>query len=340
MTIKIRMSEALEEYIRFGQARGLKPGSVRSQKETIAPLVQATGDKLVANVSALDVERYITSRNWKASTRNVRVGQLKSFFRWAEARGYRDATNNPMFGWRSVRVPEVARLRIPTSEWGQLFEACQHPTEQATIALGLFLFLRSSEAALVTWGDVNFEENRVTIWRQKTQQADELPMCAELAEMLRDYLAWYTDHLMQRGVAVQDSHFLLAPRDVQSVRFQPGGGHLRPSKQPSAIKVGVTVKRVLQRAGYEKADKEGFGGHVLRRSGARALFDQKVLEGYDGALKMVQAMLGHTHSVMTENYLGLALDKQRRNQAIAGKPMFPSLAAKEHGNVTPIRRQA
>lgn len=337
--IKIKMSEALGEYVRFGQARGLKPGSVRSQKETIAPLVQATGDKLVCNVTALDVERFITGRDWKASTRNVRVGQLKSFFRWAEARGYRDATNNPMFGWRSVRVPEVTRLRIPTTEWGRLFQACQHPTEQATIAVGLFLFLRSSEAATITWGDIDWDENTVSVWRQKTQQQDELPMALELREILWEYRAWYTKHLMQAGVAVKDEHFLLAPRDVQSVRFQAGGGDLRPTKQPSAIKVGVTVKRVLQRAGYEKVGQEGFGGHVLRRSGARALFDQKVEEGYDGALKMVQAMLGHTNSVMTETYLGLSLDRTKRNQAIAGKTMFPGLA-KAADNVTPIRRQA
>ena len=61
----------------------------------------------------------------------------------------------------------------------------------------------------------------------------------------------------------------------------------------------------------------------MRRSGARALFDQLVQDGYDGAIRTVQAMLHHTSVTTTEVYLGIHLDKKRRDEAIRGKVMFP-----------------
>lgn len=69
----------------------------------------------------------------------------------------------------------------------------------------------------------------------------------------------------------------------------------------------------------------GVVGHVLRRSGARALFDRLRHEGYDGALRRVQAMLGHSSGTITETYLGLDVERVQRNEMLAGKPMFPDL---------------
>jgi integrase len=70
-------------------------------------------------------------------------------------------------------------------------------------------------------------------------------------------------------------------------------------------------------------EEKGVGGHVLRRSGARALFDRLRHEGYDGALKRVQSMLGHSNSVISERYLSLGVERLQRNEMLAGKPMFP-----------------
>ena len=78
-----------------------------------------------------------------------------------------------------------------------------------------------------------------------------------------------------------------------------------------------------------------FGLHVLRRSSARARFDEMVNLGYDGALRRVSAWLHHSSVTITEIYLGLELDRAQRDEETKGKVMFPSLAAE---NVTQISR--
>jgi hypothetical protein len=65
------------------------------------------------------------------------------------------------------------------------------------------------------------------------------------------------------------------------------------------------------------------GCHTLRRSGARALFDDLVERGgYDGVLRHVSAMLHHKSTLMTERYLGLDVDVKKRNDLIRGKKMY------------------
>ena len=81
---------------------------------------------------------------------------------------------------------------------------------------------------------------------------------------------------------------------------------------------------VLDRAGYPIAKE---GGHTLRRSGARAYYDELCEDGYDGALRRVQSMLDHSTTIVTEGYLGLGLDKEARNKALKGQPMFRRHAA-------------
>jgi len=92
------------------------------------------------------------------------------------------------------------------------------------------------------------------------------------------------------------------------------------------------VKRAMRRIGHEP---HGSGMHTLRRSGARALFDRLRHEGYDGALMRVSSMLGHADTKTTEIYLGLSIERQQRNELIAGKAMFPDMT--ESGTVVPLK---
>lgn len=143
-------------------------------------------------------------------------------------------------------------------------------------------------------------------------------------------------YLAELGYSKPD-HYLLATRKrdlTMRGRYGAVGGTgtvdaTRPLTRPSR-----TVKRVLVRAGYYTLQE---GGHTLRRSGARAYFDELVSAGYDGALRRVQSMLGHASSSMTEQYLGLDLDRQKRNFDLAGKPMFTSVQTRK---IYGVNRQA
>ena len=79
------------------------------------------------------------------------------------------------------------------------------------------------------------------------------------------------------------------------------------------------VKEAMERLGIAN---KGDGCHVLRRSGARSLFEELRDQGYDGSARRVQSMLGHASVVTTELYLGIDNERRQRNEAIAGQIMF------------------
>lgn len=276
----IRLSTALDEYSRHNLARGLAPGTVRSQLCSLGLFQRVVGNVWLRDISHNDVDRVFSSYSWQPATRNTKIGQNRAFFRWAKARDY--VAIDPMFGWRMMTPPEKERARIPVAEWPRLFEACAHPQEEIVIAMGLYLFLRVGEMQELQLQHVRLSESLVEIWRPKTKQRDTMPISAELDPHLR---RWMT-YLAELGYSKPD-HYLLATRKrdlTMRGRYGAVGGTgtvdaTRPLTRPSR-----TVKRVLVRAGYYTLQE---GGHTLRRSGARAYFDELVSAGYDGALRRV-----------------------------------------------------
>jgi len=104
----------------------------------------------------------------------------------------------------------------------------------------------------------------------------------------------------------------------------PGGGFLIEREHDNLVpdqqlqRVHRYVQKPLRafgvtlRDGDDKSKMEGV--HTLRRSGARALFDEMVAQGsYDRVLRNVSAMLHHKSTVMTERYLGFDVDVTKRN---------------------------
>lgn len=310
-----RLADARIEYQQHNLARGLSPSTVRVQGDALNLFERVVGNLWLREIGPHHADRVFSSYSWGTSTRNNRIGQYRAFFRWAKARNYTD--QDPMFGWRAQRVPDQQRERIPRAEWPRVFAACLHPQEEIVIATGLYLFLRVSEMQALQLQHVHLSESLIDVWRPKTKQWDSMPISAELDPYLR---RWMT-YLAELGYTSPD-HYLVGTRK-RDLDITAGFGAVagtgtvdatRPLTQPSR-----TVRRVLERSGYYAKQE---GGHTLRRSGARAYFDELVGNGYDGALRRVQSMLGHSHSIMTERYLGLDLDRQQRNQDLRGKPMF------------------
>jgi integrase len=321
---QVRLCDAAEQFERFQFARRLAPRTIESRMGSVRALVRVTGDIYCQNVTHRHVEKMLSGNSWAPRTVNARIAHLGLFFEFCRARRLVRRDHDPMLGWRFVKVPEAERLRIPLQEWGKLFAVTETAWEELSLACGLFLFLRSSELMGIQLKHVHLSEGLVEIHRKKTKQWDTMPIPAELDSHLRRQLTW----LAERG-ATEPEHYLLPNRDIDwehdpdTKRFLAGTQSIiptQPLKRPH-----LEVQRVLRRAGYALGYGEGM--HTLRRSGARAYFDSLLSQGYDGALRRVQSMLGHSSSAMTEGYLGLTLDRQARNADLAGKPMFPQLAA-------------
>lgn len=333
MAGKVPLSEATTEYLAHMQARGRQPATIKLRASSLRRMRAVLGDATVWTIDARDIDKVFThhAQAWSAATRNQKLTHYKVFFGWCRARGYMHRDSNPLFGWEMNALPRPNRQRIPQTEWDRLFDACETPIETILIALGLYLFLRVSEAQGLKVKDVHLDKAEIHVYRTKTKDFDIMPISAELDGHLRTHLRW----LAEQGAA-QPQHHLVPGREKPTVNlvthaFSTGSGVLNPNK-PHGRPYKV-IQRVLERGGYETFRE---GGHTLRRSGARAYFDALSADGYDGALRRVQSMLGHRNSDMTQLYLGLDPDRYQRNKALAGKPMFKTRV--QDAKVVPIRR--
>ena len=331
---KIRLQAAITEYEQHLRARGIEQDTTRNIISSLNRMFQVIGDVYVDKIDNRDMDRVFATYLWQASTRNNKLRIYKAFFRWTRARRYTALDFEPLFGWRNLTVPEKHRTRIPRDEWQGLFDQCQHPMERIVFATGLYLFLRASEQQRLQLKHVDLDRSEIEIYRKKTKKWDVMPITSELGEHMRNHLTW----LAENG-ATDPNHFLIPTRnrdmrhDPVTRRWIAGTGTINPTR--SLSKPHRIVQRILKKNGYEI---EGEGEHTLRRSGARAYFDSLCEErNYDGALRRVQSMLGHTLASTTEIYIGMNLDRFARNKDLADLPMFP-IKEVQHDNVVNIFR--
>lgn len=330
-TVKLRISEASPKYENHLHARRLTDGTIRAHRSALNLLQTHIGDLYLDSITTEHIDKLFLNNNWAPTTRNTKIAIYRVFFKWARGARHMNPLNDPMIGLRQKTPPQKQHLRIPHSEWVKLFNACIHPQERIVIATGLFLFLRASEQRALKMQCVNLQNNLIDVWRPKTQKWQVMPISSELGDELRLWLTW-----LSTQYELQPEHHLICGRnkdmshDPKTHRWIAGTGTMnleRPVHNPAKI-----VQRVLRRAGYNV--EKGQGEHTLRRSGARALFDTLVAQGYDGALKQVQTLLGHANAWQTETYLGIDLEQKRVLDAYAGKPMFGT----PNTNVVPLRK--
>lgn len=321
MRRKVFLNDAGNEYLAHLEARGKAPDTVRNRRITLTQLRETVGNIQLDSITPKHIDRWRAAHAWQPRTANRKVAEVRSFLAWARARGYLNPNSDPVYGYSSEKVPTTQRLRIPVEEWPRILDAAPHPLERALIACGLYLMVRASELKGIRLRDVDLDAGEVLVWRPKVKRHDTLPICLELDAELRRWLTWYTAtanpgpeaYLLpnrSRSQTVRDPKTGRLLRLANDARVNP----LEPIDRPHRH-----VQMVLKPLGYDIAQE---GGHTLRRSAARAYFDELADTGYDGALRRVQSVLDHTSSVTTEGYLGLSLDKEQRNKALRGKPMF------------------
>jgi integrase len=326
MPRSVPMSEALAEYQNHLLARDLSANTVKNNCQPIRKALAIWGDIQVASVTPRHVDKLFQQGSWQPSTRNLYLGQLRMFFAWCRRHGYLGRDIDPTDGWRNMRVPRRERMRLNVNQFADLLNACEHPRDRMVCALGLFTFMRGSEMQTLRIRDLDLDSNMVRMYRHKTREEDVLPISTELHVEATRWLNW----VQHDTSSVLNPDWFLVPakgpnpteysQRLHRIVHVPGVASIKPD-------VMLThpyrcVQRPLSVLGFPTRVE---GGHTLRRSGARALFDELREQGYDGALMRVSSMLGHRDTRITEHYIGLGLERTQRNEMLAGKPMFPSV---------------
>jgi integrase len=316
------LAKASVEYLRFMEARGLAKATLQTTRNMLGHAYRAWGDADLADIEPRHIDALFIGKDWSTGTRNMYLLALRSFLKWCRTHRYLPPDYDPTEGWKTRPLEKKERTWLTLPVLQTLMDATDHPRDRAFIAIGIYTFLRASEIVELRIEDIDFKRNELRVYRIKTKQQDRLPICLELQIELTRWLDYYRTEagdLNPRWYVVP-SH---GPNEMRGVagkrQLVPTGrpGRLRPTRRIGRAQ--RIVKNALDRLGI---DKHGDGCHVLRRSGARALYEQLRDMGHDGAARRVQSMLGHASLVMTEMYLGLDHERMQRNEALAGKPMF------------------
>jgi integrase len=318
------LAQAIKAYQSHLESQNLKPNTIKNRTQPLRLALEVLGSGDISRITGSDMDSVFAHYDWAPRTRNLYLSSYRSFFKWCRHSRLVPRDFDPTITYSNRRIPRTQKQRVPVDNFGALLDACSHPRDRATVALGLYTFLRGSELQTLQIQDVDFSESMLRIYRHKTEDEDHLPICTELRDELTRWLNWYRED--QRTLvpnwyllpSKRPNHFTWVDGKRVQVSTTPP---LRPDKMMTHPY--RPAKRALASLGL---DAVGEGEHTLRRSGARALFDTLRADGHQGALMRVSSMLGHRDTRITEHYIGLDAERVQRNELLAGKPMFKTQA--------------
>lgn len=325
------LSDSIDDFISFRLSQHYSKGTVKNDRSVLTRFLTSTGNIYLHNIT----ERHVT-KFFETAARTRGSGAMRNdhaalsvFFDWGRNTKRMPATNNPLAGRRRPRIVQKERNRLHVSKFPALLDAAgeSDPRNRMLVAALLYLLLRDREAADLRVGDVNLEAGDIGVRIFKSGSEDRMPISKELDAELRTWLRIYAEKVGQ----LRAHYYLIPRRNPVAVTERGADGRIMAHEYAYAPERpyatgGNTVKAALEAIGYPVTDAQGEplreGSHTLRRSGARALFDQLVANGYDHALRIVQSMLHHKSVTQTEVYLGITADRRSRDDLLRGKPMY------------------
>lgn len=324
--MRVTIAAIENEYLQWRRANGFARNTVRNDKSTFVTMKASLGEDFP--VDAIDDRAVLRVLEHAGITRspasvNMIHANMSVLFRWCRLRRYMPVDQDPLMGLRYKKVPKKERRRLSIHEFPAFLNAAKSPRDRMACAVGIYLFLRSSEVASLRVRDIDLAAGTIGVTVHKTGDYDVMPISAELDREIRN---WYTDYQEECGPLQPEWYFVPA-------KIQAGFGTHKLNPTAKISRPEDIVKGTVASYGWTDTHWQGF--HLLRASGARAWFDELNEQTIDGALKIVQAHLHHSSVVTTEKYLGLTADRAKRDRLIKGESMFPSL---DDRNVIHINR--
>ena len=319
------LEEATTLYLRWRLDEGFSRNTVRNDRSGLGFLQQvARPESLVSSLDRTVVREALELAASKRSPASVNAvhATLSAFFKWCRVMHYAPADHDPLLGIRYRKVGKKDYPRLGSHEFTPFLQAAQNPRDRMLAALGIYLFLRGSEAVSLRVRDVKLDSGTIGVTVYKTHDYDIMPISSELDAELRRWL----QHYQQQCGPLQPDWYLVPA--YQAKRFDP---QLEPTHKIS--KPEEPIKRTLTAYGW--TDTYWTGCHLLRRSGAREWFEELSEHAIDSALRILLEHLHHSALAMTERYLGITADRAKRDRLLKGEQMFPSVA---ETNVVHLRR--
>lgn len=253
-------------YLDWSQKRHAKQ-TYEYKKGVFRDFYASLGDLDLRDITPAILHSYLVKRPSNHNY-NVHRKELCSLFSFA-IKQLRLLDHSPC--WTLDKMPEdVKRKQIPTHEEFLRILAAAGPDESALLAVIIHTLGRIDEILRLTWEDVNFEREQVTLWTRKRKGGNLEPRYIEMNSDLKAVL-WS----------------LWGRREQQQWVFYNHKEKTRYNRRPKLM------RSICRRAGVTH-----YGFHTIRHFVATYMHDiQKIPTGVIGNI------LGHQSKRTTEIYL-------------------------------------
>lgn len=357
---EINVIEAAEFYITDIASRGMAPLTVRGRASWVRRFAESATrsyrtdrDSKRAVCKTGDMHpRYVTKffeegnprtgKKFSPGNYNNGLTALRGFLTWLENSRYMPKESA---GWllgerKLLHEERQPKYYIPAADFPRVLDVAGewHIADRAVMAMALYTLGRQGELSGLQLRHVNLDERTIMMRRPKRQRWTEVGITRELMGELVTWLEWYAQQMecvSARAMMEDHPDWYLLPRrhycpfqgeDGKYLKTGPGRYYLAPTVRSTHLE--RVVKRVLDALGVDgrhtaHVTQLGEGIHTVRRSGARALYDQlsEVL-GNDKAIFMVSVMLDHEDIKITLLYIGRDIERERLNDWLRENSMY------------------
>lgn len=259
----------------MGEQRGIKDSTLDTYQEVLVDLLAALGADPAAYTAAA-IRDFVLDRakpHGRGRAQGITVA-TRAYLKYLVAIGQcpigREHAVPTFASWQLATVPcflgqaDIDRLLAACGGEGRL-------RDRAIILLLARLGLRASEVANLTFGDIDWDNGRITL-TGKARREERLPLTQEVGDAILAYIERTRPRIGTTRVFLTDT---------------------APIRPIGRIAVKCLVRRALDRAGIKSTHR---GAHVLRHSAATAMLRS------GASLAGVGAVLRHRSPSVTALY--------------------------------------
>ena len=159
-----------DEFIKAKEQGGLRPRYLKTLKASINRFLLGRREKLISDITAAEIQEYITGNGWKPATKRSYLVDVRTLFAFAVKRKF--VSDSPAMAVDLPLVEQAPPGIISPDQARAILDASIDfaPDALPVIILQLFAGLRRSEAEELTWNDIGDEFVEVKAHLAKTRR--------------------------------------------------------------------------------------------------------------------------------------------------------------------------
>ena len=174
----ISLGAVAAEFFTAKKVAGLRPRYLRTLRASIKRFLTNRREKIISEISAAEIEEYISRNGWAPSTKRSYLVDLRTFFSFAIKRKF--LTENPAIAVDLPRLDDKAPGILTPTQTKSLLDACldAEPDILPVFVLSLFGGIRRAEAEKIKWAEIGAKFIEIKAEKAKTRRRRLIPIAS------------------------------------------------------------------------------------------------------------------------------------------------------------------